>query len=98
MKKQKIFAISGLLLAVVFLAGCGNQVSQQTPAAVNTEKQPVTNNQDATGDSQKTLPATVSTKPGTNVDQEVNNITKDLNAASTDDMNTAGLSDKNLGL
>jgi len=86
-----------ILSSVVFLAGCGSKGSQtNTSVPKPVAEQPVS--PIASSSSQNALPSTVSTQPGANVDQEVNNITKDLNAASADDFNSTGLSDKNLGL
>lgn len=89
------------LLSIVFLAGCGSKVIQQTPVA-KPAQQPAAavdqNSATSADNSQSALPATVSTQPAANVDQEVNNINKDLNAADTNDFNSTGLSNQNVGL
>lgn len=97
MKKQKLFLILGLVLLVLVLVGYGimSRKKSDSQSASKINQTPVSA---PAKDFQAALPATVSTQPGANVDAEVNNITKDLNAANADDFNSTGLSDKNLGL
>lgn len=99
MKKQKLFAISGLLLSVAFLAGCGSaSVSTEkrtTPASSATSAD--AGNNIATDSSQVALPGTVSTQPGATADDEIKNIDKDLQAMDASNSQDS-LSDKDLGL
>ena len=95
MKNQKLLAASGLLLSLVFLAGCGQGAAQKenkVPTAT------VNNSTKASQEAQQAaLPANVTKEPGANVDAEVKNIDKDLQAIDDNSLNQ-GLSDKDLGL
>lgn len=94
MKNQKLFAISGLLLAVVFLAGCGQKAVQ----VENNKASENTIEKTQTVDTPKAeLPTAVSAQPGKTADEEIKNIDNDLKAIDDNSLNQ-GLSDKDLGL
>jgi uncharacterized lipoprotein YajG len=103
MKKQKLLAVSGLLLAVAFLAGCGNNpvpTENMTPVKTNDQTSATTQSVSTptvpTENSQAQLPSDVSTQPATTPADEAKNIDKDLKAMDAN--NQDSLSNKDLGL
>jgi len=101
MKKQKLFVISGLLLSVSFLAGCGSASvpaeKKAIPASSTTSEAVNSGNNIATDNSQVAFSTTVSTQPGATADEEISNIDKDLQAMDASNSQDS-LSDKDLGL
>lgn len=113
MKNKKLFIIPGLLLSVVFLAGCG---SNPTPAQDQSSEAPIanpaasnpspapnpapaasTNAAAGANNAQAALPSDVSTQPATTPADEAKNIDKDLKAMDSANSKDS-LSNSDLGL
>lgn len=84
---KKILLTSIGIFAIFILAGCGNdgKNAKEDKEAVS---EPAV---------EKTLPATVSTQPGSTANDEIKNIDEDLKAINDSELNS-GLTDKDLGL
>jgi hypothetical protein len=96
-KKQKLFLLGGLFLAVAFLSGCGQEKNPDaSKAPVASQKTVADKNADAVSEP-PVLPETVSTNPGATADDEVKNIDNDLKSIDDDSL-TSGMSDKDLGM
>ncbi|MFA7209067.1 MAG: hypothetical protein WC120_02160 [Parcubacteria group bacterium] len=98
---KKISITLGLAASVILLAGCGqsgiNTENQavETPAPVSVSA-PVESVSTA-DNSAAVLPESVSTQPGVTVDDEIQNIDKDMQAID-DSTLEEGLSDADLGV
>lgn len=92
---KKILIFPGVILAVVLLSGCGNQVDKpmepQMPSA-------------ATEQAKNALapavapPASVSIEPGATPDEEIENIDKDLQSIDDSSFDQNSLSNASVGL